>query len=151
MGVSTPALFAGVVFWWNDYTIDYSEFVNFSDQPFKQVFTAHGFWYYLLVIISLFIFLAGLLAFLNDMSTSTVHKKNTKKVYVTVSLFLLGIYIYGITLYENQTGLMAVLAAPVAVFSGVYFSQTRRRKLRQILFYIWILLLIIYPILGSVQ
>ena len=151
MGVSTPAIFAAVVFWWYDYTLDYSEFTTFSDQPFREIFTFHGALYYPLLIISVFIFLAGLLTFLNDMTTSTVHKKNTKKVYVTTSIFLLGIYIYGIALSEIQAGMLAVLAPPLAVFAGVYFSRSRRKKLRQALFYIWILLLIVYPILESMR
>lgn len=147
-GLLTPITFTVVFFWWQGYSLDVSEYIAFTGLPLAEIFAGHGFWYLPILILSLLILFIGLVAFLNDMSTSTVHKKNTKKVFVTVSLFMLAVCIYGLSLATMQAGMFATLAIPVSVFASVYFSRTRRKKFVIFLFYIWVLLLFFYPLLA---
>lgn len=149
IGLLTPMAFAVVLFWWQGYTIDVSEYLEFNGILVAEIFAGHGFWYLPLLILSLLILFIGLITFLRDMSTSTVHKKNTKKVFATVSVLLLAVCIYGLSLTSVQEGMFATLAIPVSVFAGVYFSRTHRKKLVIVLFYLWVLLLFFYPILAN--
>ncbi|NEN22003.1 hypothetical protein G3O08_00605 [Cryomorpha ignava] len=149
IGLLTPVVFTLVFFWWQDYTLDVSEYMAFNGLPLGEIFADHGFWYLPILILSLLILFIGLITFLKDMSTSTVHKKNTKKVFVTVSILMLAVCIYGLSLTSVQAGMFATLAIPVSVFASVYFSRTRRKKLVIFLFYVWVLLLFFYPILAT--
>lgn len=149
VGLLTPTIFTLVGFWWFDYTLDISEFIRFSDLQTDVLFASHSFWYLPVLFLSVFILFAGLIIFIRDMNTSTVHKQNTKKVFITTSIFMLIVCLYGLALESTQTGMFTALAIPVSVYTGVYFSRTRRKNLVLILFYIWIALLFLYPVLAA--
>jgi len=148
IGLLTPMAFTIVIFWWQDYTLEVSEYKAFNGVPLAEIFAGHGFWYLPLLILSLLILIIGLFSFLSDMSTSTVHKKNTKKVFASVSVLMLAVCIYGLSLSSVQAGMFATLAIPVSVFASVYFSRPHRKKFVIVLFYLWVLLLFFYPILA---
>ncbi len=149
IGLATPIVFTVVTFWWLNYTLDISEYIAFTGISQSDLFTSHGFWYLPVLILSVIILFIGLLAFLRDLSTSTVHEKNTKKVFITTSILMLGVSLYGIALKAVQPGMIASLALPVSVFVSVYFSRSRRKVVNQILFYVWVILLLCYPILAA--
>jgi len=83
------------------------------------------------------------------MNTSTVHRQNTKKVFITTSIFMLVVCLYGLGLENTQPGMFTSLAIPVSVYTGVYISRSKRKNLLLILFYTWIALLFFYPVLGA--
>lgn len=149
VGLLTPTIFTIVGFWWFDYTLDISEFMSFSQPQINEMFVSHGFWYLPVLFLSAFILFAGLIVFVRDMNTSTVHRQNTKKVFITASIFMLVVCLYGLGLESAQPGMFTSLAIPVSVYTGVYFSRPRRKTLVLILFYIWVALLFFYPVLAS--
>ena len=149
VGLLTPIVFTVVAFWSFDYTLDISEFRSFSKLQFNDLFVSHGFWYLPVLVLSLFILFAGLIVFIRDMNTSTVHRQNTKKVFITTSIFMLVVCLYGLGLENTQPGMFTSLAIPVSVYTGVYISRSKRKNLLLILFYTWIALLFFYPVLGA--
>lgn len=148
IGLLTPTAFTVGVFWWFDYELDISEFISFSEFPLHTLFTSHGFLYLPVVILSLFILIVGLIIFIRDMNISTVHKQNTKKVFLSTSIFLVIMCLYGLGLESNQLGMLSILAIPASVYTGVYFTRNKPKTVIVILFYIWILLLLFYPVLA---
>lgn len=148
VGLLTPTAFTIGVFWWLDFELDISEFISFSQLSLQSLFVGHGFWYLPAVILSLFILIAGLIIFIKDMNISTVHKQNTKKVFLSAGILLLAMCLYGLGLESNQLGMLSILAIPASVFTGVYFTRSKPKTMIIILFYIWILLLLFYPVLA---
>lgn len=150
-GLLTPVIYAAVFYWWFDINFDPAHYFQLVPLHFKTLITAHSFLFYLVLIFSTFVFLAGMLLFIREMGVSTVHKKNTKKVFVTLTFILGIVWLVSVALNEDQTGLPGLLAIPVSVFGAVLFSRVRRRKkLMTTLFYIWLLLLVFYPLFTEV-
>lgn len=149
VGLLTPTVFTVVGFWWFDYTLDILEYMSFSQPQINELFVSHGFWYLPVLFLSVFILFAGLVVFVRHMNTSTVHLQNTKKVFITTSISMLIVCLYGLGLENTQPGMFTSLAIPVSVYTGVYFSRPKRKTLVLILFYIWITLLLFYPVLAS--
>lgn len=150
-GLLTPVIYAAIFYWWFELKFDPMHYFQLEPLHFNSLISAHSFLFYLVLIFSTFVFLAGLLIFIREMGISTVHKKNTKKVFVTLTFIIGVVWLVSIALNEGQTGLPGLLAIPVSVFGGVLFSRVRRRKKLVItVFYIWLLLLIVYPLFTEV-
>ena len=150
-GLLTPVLYAAVFYWWFDLKFDPAHYFQLEPVQLQSLISSHSVIFYLVLIFSSFVFFAGLLIFIREMGVSTVHKKNTKKVFITLTFILGLVWLVSIALNEGQTGLPGLLAIPVSVFGGVLFSRARRRKkIMTTVFYIWILILILYPLFTEV-
>lgn len=150
-GLLTPVIYAAAFYWWFDLKFDPGHYFQLIPLNFKSLIPAHSVFFYLVLIFSTFVFFAGLLIFIREMGVSTVHKKNTKKVFITLTFILGIVWLVSIALNEDQIGLPGLLAIPVSVFGGVLFSRARRRKkLVSTVFYIWLLLLVFYPLFTEV-
>ncbi len=150
-GLLTPLIYAALFYWWFEINLDLPEYFQLMPLHFKSLISAHSFFFYILLLFSLFVFFAGFLIFIREMGISTVHKKNTKKVFISLTFILCLMWVASLALNEDQTGLSCLLAVPISVYGGVLFSRARRRrKLLTTIFYIWILLLVFYPIFTEV-
>lgn len=150
-GLLTPLIYAALFYWWFDLKFDPAQYFQLMPLHFQSLLSTHSILFYFLLIFTLFVFFAGFLIFIREMGISTVHKKNTKKVFITLTFILGVVWLASIALNDDQTGLPGLLAIPVSVYGGVLFSRARRRKkLMTAIFYIWVLLLVLYPIFTEV-
>lgn len=149
VGLLTPTAFMIGMYWWLEYELDISEFMSFSELSIQSLFVGHNFWYLPAIILSLFLLVAGIILFIREMNTSTVHRQNAKKVFISSNFLLLALCLYGLGLESSQSGIMGVLAIPVSVYTGVYFTRIRPKIFLRVLFHIWILLLLFYPVLAK--
>lgn len=149
-GLLTPVLYAAVFYWWFGLNLDLARYFQLAPLPLKTLLSQHSFLFYLVLIFSLFVFFGGMLIFVREMGVSTVHKKNTKKVFITLTFILCAVWLASVAINENQTGLPGLFAIPVSVFGGILFSSNRRKKVLSFIFYIWLFLLVFYPLFTEV-
>lgn len=149
-GLALPAIYALVYFWWFDLEFYFTDYFLFGEAPFQSFLASGSVLFYLVLATTVFIVLAGLSLFFKEMGISTVHKKNTKKVFITLTVLLILVWGAGFWLEGHYTGLTLILTIPAAVFSGVFFSGAKRKRLRVTIFYIWLILLLLYPIFTAV-
>ncbi len=150
VGLIIPVLYTAVVFWWVDVLPEMELFMihDFSNIGFSVenidgpqvpfLFMTGG------------ICLFGFFRFVSDMNISTVHRKNSKAVFVWLSALILITVIYGLGIKVENSGLGILLAAPVAVFSAIFFSGNKRQRLIQTLFYLWWISSIIHMLFTGV-
>ncbi len=135
-GVLLPCLFIGMYYWWFDMQFPFDTYaIDFSG--LSQISDGTGLYGYVFLVLTIFIVVAGAAIYGRDMQTSTVHKKNTKKVFVSLSVLLLLAFFVYFDPSRASAVLALILAAPVAVYGGVYFSSTRRRKLGAVIRFAW--------------
>jgi hypothetical protein len=149
-GVLLPALYALAAYWWFSYVLNISEFYSFHGLNTNEWFQHNDVLFYLLSASSLVIFILGAFRFIADMSASTVHRKNTKRAFIWLSLLLTGIYFYSSALEATQDGLLFILLIPFAIYGGVFFTESRQRKLNVLFFYLWLMLSIAYMIFSEI-
>jgi len=138
LGLATPAIYVAAAYWWFEAVPDFGEFFDLSggftfrpDGEGSNLFFAFS-------AVTLLPVLIGLGIFVSRMGVSTVHRKNTKRVFMWLSFVLLVTFIYSGFLQKSDAASVALLAPSVAVFSALCFASDRRKILTDILFYIWI-------------
>lgn len=145
-GLAVPAIYAAVACWWFDVKRGIPAWNELSADPDTAIFQGHNLWFWLVFIFTLFVFLVGLAGFLREMQVSTVHKKNTKKVFVTLTVLLIVVWVAAFFTGVHHPVLTGLLVIPLSVYSGIFFSRARRRKWHIVVFYIWLALLVIFPL-----
>jgi len=150
VGLTLPIIYAVIVFWWVDV---FPAFDLFMIQDFGNI-GFHSKNYdpaqYPFLVLTIAICMMGLVRFAYDMNVSTVHRKNSKAVFVWLSFLILIAVIYGSGIEVVNNGLWSILAAPVAVYSAIFFSVTRRQRVIQTLFYLWWISSIIHMLFTGV-
>lgn len=140
LGLATPVVYVVAAYWWFEVTPDFDEFFDLAgrfsfgpdgDGEGRSLFLAFS-------AVTLLPLLIGLGIFVSGMGVSTVHRKNTKRVFMWMSFFLLAAFIFTGFLQKSEVASVALLAPSVAVFAGLCFVSERRRILTNILFYAWI-------------
>jgi hypothetical protein len=147
-GMLLPALYALAAYWWFSFDPGILEFYSFDALRIEEWFQDKHLLYYPLLALSLIILLFGAFRFVADMSASTVHSKNTKRAFIWLSLLLTAIFFYSSALEADQKGLALILLIPFAIFGGVFFTESRKKNLNIIFFYLWLVLTIAYMIFG---
>lgn len=145
LGLATPAVYVSAAYWWFELTPDFREFSDLSGS-FRfgpDADTAHSGLFYALLGASLVAVLIGSVRFLSRMGVSTVHRKNTKAVFVWFSIFLVFAFVYVCFLPENDVASVASLAAPAAVFAALSFNTDKARRWSGLLLYLWTALVVL--------
>jgi len=141
-----------VAYWWFEVSPDFDEFFDLAGRftfgpdgsgEGRNLFFAFSAVTMLPVLIGLGIFVSG-------MGVSTVHRKNTKRVFMWMSFFLLLTFVYTGFLQESDVASVALLAPAAAVFAALCFISERRKVLIDILFYVWIAFAVLHMLYTGV-
>lgn len=149
-GLLTPVLYVLVFYWWTGFEFDFSAFTLVTQKSQIGLFSQGNFIFYATLLVSFCIVFLGAVRFIREMRISTVHKQNTKKVFATTSVVLGIVWLLGVWMAGYQPKMTVLFAIPISVFGGVYFSHVRRRIVQLTLFYLWIVLLLLYPVFTDV-
>ncbi len=145
LGLGTPVVYALAAYWWFEMTPDFEEFSDLGGRfrfgPDAE--TPHSRLFFLFLGITLAAVLIGSVRFLSGMGVSTVHRKNTKAVFVWFSIFLVFTFVYTGFLPENDVAAVASLAAPTAVFASFSFNTDKARRWSGLLLYFWTALVVL--------
>lgn len=139
LGLCTPVVYVVAAYWWFEMRPDFDEFFRFDGrfQFGPEADAAYSSVFFTFLGITLSAVLVGLAGFLSRMGVSTVHRKNTKAVFVWFSVFLVFGFIYVGFLPENDIASVASLAAPAAVFAALSFNTEKARRWSGLLLYLW--------------
>jgi hypothetical protein len=140
-GFLTPVVYAIAAFWWFGSMPDMLEFFEF-DWSFGNDNPNRGSAYTFFVVTAILTTL-GIGHFISDMGVSTVHRKNSKAVFIWYAVFTLIVFAYAAGLAVNEYKLHLLFAPAIAIFMGVFFSGARRPWLLQIIMYVWLLLAVL--------
>jgi hypothetical protein len=144
-GIMVPAIYAASFYWWFGYQLDFSEYIDFEAFKTAKLLERNSPFDYVFGALSTIVAIGGALSFAADMSTSTVHKKNTKAVFLWTSFFLLLLYLYMAALSADSSYNILILALPIGVFAASLFMIQKRKTLLDLVFYFWITLALLSP------
>ena len=150
VGMATPALYVVAVYWWYGAQPDLSEFLTFKGNFSVGPDGSMGPMFYWFGAFTLVLTALGLALFASGMGSSTVHRKNSKRVFLWLSLFLVLVIAYTGVLQTSDVGSTAVLAIPAAVLLTMAFAYDQKKWVADIMFYSWLLMAIlrmVYPII----
>lgn len=140
VGMATPAVYLVAAYWWFDVAPDLTEFITWKshfdigpDADAGPMFLWFG-------AITLSIGAFGLSLFASGMGSSTVHRKNSKRVFLWLSFFLVALFVYTGFLQKSDAGITAVLCIPVSVFLAMAFAYDQRKWVADLIFYSWLFL-----------
>ncbi len=135
-GFLTPLAYAVAGYWWFGTLPDLLKFFEFEGGLLHAPEAgAIGYLFYVAVAL---LTLLGLGQFIADMGISTVHRKNSKAVFMWYAVFSLLVFIYCLGLSVNERRLYLLLAPSVAIFMGIFFSGSRRVNLLKACMYAWL-------------
>jgi hypothetical protein len=137
--IITIALYGFAFYFVGGYTLTLNEFLFLStaSPEFSEVQSGVA-W---ILIISVFTILSalGLIGFFSDIAKSTLRKKSTKYIFLWITFLMILEYGYVSILNTDQSSPWLILATPVAVFMGSYFSRKAKRpQITLVLFYLWL-------------
>ena len=139
-GIATPVVYGAVYYWWFDVSPDYYRFMRFTGFSWGELQDANSPVDYAFMIIGFILSLVGLSRFFREMTISTVHKKNTKAVFLWVCLLISAVYFTASALLIDQAGTTLLWAIPCAIFLPVFFTFNRHKNLISAAYYIWLVL-----------
>lgn len=151
LGIATVAFYAVAAYWWFEIEPALDEFYDLQHQftfggNGKGLERSSQLWF---LGVSVLPFLLGLGRFIRGMGISTVHRKNTKRVFLWLSFFLFAVMLYAGFLVLNDHISIGLIGMPLAVFSSLYFSTDRRRWLVDLMFFVWIIFSIVSLIYSA--
>lgn len=149
-GIATPAVYLAAAYWWKGAQPELSEFHTWKDHFGLGPDGAAGAGFYWFSGFTLIASFFGLALFASGMGSSTVHRKNSKRVFLWLSFFLVLVLVYTGFLEFSDAGSSAVLAIPVAVFVAMAFAYEQKRWVADLIFYLWLAMAIfrmLHPIL----
>ncbi len=140
-GFFTPVVYAWAAYWWFGSKPNMLEFFEFdwsffNNNPNK----GSGYAFY---VVTAIVTMLGFGQFIADMGISTVHRKNSKAVFMWYAVLSLFVFAYAAGLSANEHKLYLLFAPAVAIFMGVFFSGARRPWLLQLIMYLWLLLAVL--------
>lgn len=149
-GLLVPMIYAGLVYFFNAYILDGSEFLTVEDAKVNALVPGQGGWLMAFLIFTFVLAVIGSYIFITDMRVSTVHKKNAKKVMIWSTLFVVITLIYGLLLTEISHHLILLISVPVSIALGDFFLSNNRKVVVLALFYIWVITSFCYPLFTSI-
>lgn len=121
------------------YTFSPDEFLLLSGSSIGLSLDQIGLAHFLVIAVFLILTIFGLVAFFKEIAKSTLRKKSTKYIFLWAFFLMLLQYVYVSFLDTERSGSWLILATPVSVFLGVYFSgKSKKPIIRVVLFYIWL-------------
>lgn len=139
-GLLTPLSYAAVAYWWFGYEVELQEYfrVDWSFSPHFRNLAKSG----LLVALSAGLCAVGAGRFVLDMGVSTVHRKNSKAVWMWFTLCTIVIYFYGLSLAAYESRMHLVLVPLSSVFVGAFLTGKGRSIVLTAFFYILLALVL---------
>ncbi len=149
-GLLTPAVYVLVGYWWVSSWPEIDEFILTDIREIGFSFSGRHALTYPFLVITAVVGLMGFLQFISDMNVSTVHRKNSKAVFIWFSILVVLLCIYASGLQVVQSGLLGMLAAPVAIYAGIFFSGAKRTMILHTLFYLWLIFSVVHLLFTGV-
>jgi len=150
-GIATPLIYGAVYYWWFDASPDYYRFTKFTGFSIGELKDANHLVDYAFMILGFLFSLIGLSGFFKEMTISTVHKKNTKAVFLWLCLLIAAAYLLASGLRIDQAATTVLWAIPCAIFLPVFFMVTKRKKAVSTAYYIWLILGVLTLVLNSIS
>lgn len=144
VGVLTVVFYAVVAFWWFEYRVEIDEYLVVDTRELGFSFSGRHLYTYPFLVVTVVLAIVGLLQFISDMNVSTVHRKNSKSVFLWYALLILLMAIYASGLATDRTGFLGVFGPLVAVFGGIFFIGTKRLVILRSVFYLWLLFVMLH-------
>lgn len=148
-GLLIPFIYTGMVYFFNDFTFDASEFLAVEDGLPNSLVPEPGVGFTALSIFTFVLAAIGSFIFITNMRVSTVHKKNAKKVMVWSTLFLVITLFYGLLLTE-ESHFILLISIPIAISLGDFFLSDKRQVIVLTAFYVWVIAAFCYPLFASI-
>jgi len=143
-GVLTPVVFTLFYLFWFESTFDLTPYTDFHLHLWDNIGFGMGLIEISLSVLCLAISIIGFLAYVAEMSASTVQKKNTKGVIIVFSSLCLITWLYSNWVGEAREGLGILLVLPFAIFGGYTFSNSERPLLAVISYHVWLALIVVF-------
>jgi hypothetical protein len=145
LGLATIGLYIAAAYWWYGVVPSLEEFTDFGGRfSFgADLDAAGGHWLLWLLAGTLLVVVPGMAIFVVGMASSTVHRKNTKRAFLWLSVFLVAVFIYTAFLRRPDLAISGLLAVPIAVFASRIFAAEKRKALVSLIFYVWLVLVIV--------
>jgi len=139
-GIATPIIYGAVYYWWFDASPDYYRFYKYTGLSLGELKDTNHVVDYAFMILGLLLSLIGLSGFFKEMTISTVHKKNTKAVFLWLCLLITAAYFFASGLRIDQAGTTVLWAIPSAIFISVFFMINKRKRVVGLAYYVWLIL-----------
>ena len=139
MGLLTVGAYVFSLYWWKGTEPDLSGFFDFGESMDAESSACAFFCHWHFLVLTILVALAGWAIFLKGLSGSTVHRKNAKRVFNWLSLFLIVLVGYQANLQQQAGSYGAALAIPFSVFCAVLFAEERRKPWIDLAFHLWVL------------
>lgn len=149
-GVLTVGLYTLLYYYLGDYELSVLEYFDFGE-VLEEIPDSDGrFGVLSIAAFTLLLVIMGLYSFVSELRKSTLRKKTTKIIFLWTSFLLLMEFFFASLLSGDSGGIWLIMAIPVAVYGGVYFSgRDRRGQVRVIFFYTWLLVYLTYIVLAN--
>ncbi len=149
-GLITPCIYLFAVIFLFDYQIPWDDYITRGSEVWSVEVATWKFWEWTLTVLTVLMFVLGVFKILSVMSTSTVHLKNSKKIFIWTAVLLIATFFYAIGLEAEKLFPVALLALPFSVAMGEFFVVNSKRFWASILFYVWLVAALASPVFGSV-
>jgi hypothetical protein len=143
-GVLTPVFYAIITFWWMGYTAEIDEYLILDTSNLGINFGDRYALTYPFIVLTILVTVAGLLQFISDMNVSTVHRKNSKSVFLWFTLLVVIMAVYATGLASDYTGLLSIFGTIVAVFGVIFYVGTKRGIIVRTVFYLWLVFAVMH-------
>lgn len=150
-GIATPVIYGVVYYWWFDKSPDFYRYMKFEGFSWGELKDANHFADYAFMVLGFVLSLIGLSGFFKEMTGSTVHKKNTKAVFLWLCLLISAAYFAASGLRIDQAGTTMLWAIPCAIFLPFFFMINKRKRLVSGAYYIWLVLGILTLLFNSIS
>lgn len=146
-GILVPGLYLAAYYYYQGYELDYSEYLIYTNSSISLEGNPNN-WYLAFLVISIVMSIVGFAFFVSDMQVSTVHKKNTKRVFIWSAITLVATLVYTLYLPGADYSLFWLIGIPVAISLGDFFNYQKRQMVISLLFYAWLILALCHPLFS---
>lgn len=81
---------------------------------------------------------SGFLKFIRSLSSTTMHKRNIKQVFLILALFLLVAFVNAAFL-DQRPNQICLLLIPLAIWMSIYLQEAKKQWLAKSLYYAWLI------------
>ncbi len=137
------------VYFWSGSYPDPTRFFQFDIFDTSTWAERGGVFYFPYLILTALPTVVGIIIFLLRMRGSTLHMKNTKAVFLRMTLLLVATFVYSAFLAVAAPGSVLILSIPIAVYTGVFFSRRRLQRWMLLIFYLWFIAVVGFVITAN--
>lgn len=148
-GFAFVAVYVAAAYFWAGEGVDWSRFFRFAGFDTSTWANRGGVFYFPYVGLTLLSAAVGAFIFLMRMRASTIHRKNTKAIFMHTTWLLVAAFVYAVFLAQSARGAVLLLSVPVAVFTGVFFSHRRMQRWMLLWFYLWFVAVVGFVITAA--